>query len=123
MMLVVTTKKIAGRRTQRMLGQVFGLAVRTRGLEGNIMAGLASLEALDGQAMTEFAAGLVAARDEAIARMVEQAAALGADAVVQLRFDSASVGHDMSEIVAYGTAVVTEPRATARDLPEERKIT
>jgi uncharacterized protein YbjQ (UPF0145 family) len=108
-MIVVTTETIAGQRIVATIGQVFGLAVRTRGIEGNIMAGLASLPTLDGDAMVEYGETLVAARDAAIAQMAAKAAALGANAVVDMRFDSASVGHEMSEIVAYGTAVVLDP--------------
>jgi uncharacterized protein YbjQ (UPF0145 family) len=97
---------IAGQRIIESLGQVFGLAVRTRGLEGNIIAGLAAIE---GAAMTEFVAALVSTRDDAIAHMVERATTLGANAIVHLRFDTAAVGHEMSEIVAIGTAVRIEP--------------
>lgn len=108
-MIVATTETIAGQRIVATIGQVFGLAVRTRGIEGNIMAGLAHLPALNGDAMTEYAASLVAARDEAIACMIARATELRASAVVGVRFDSAPAGHEMSEIVAYGTAVIIEP--------------
>lgn len=108
-MIVATTETIAGQRILATRGQVFGLAVRTRGLGGNIAAGFARLPALDGDTMTEYTASLVEARDEAIARMVARASALRANAIVHMRFDTASVGYDMSEIVAYGTAVVIEP--------------
>jgi uncharacterized protein YbjQ (UPF0145 family) len=109
MMIVVTTEAIAGQRVVATLGQIFGLAVRTRGLEGNVMAGLASLAGLNGDTMIEFLASLAATRDEAIAQMVAKATALGANAVLQMRFDTAAVGHDMSEVVAYGTAAIIEP--------------
>jgi uncharacterized protein YbjQ (UPF0145 family) len=112
MMIVATTGTIAGQRIVSTIGQVFGLAIRTRGIAGNIMAGLASLPASDvsdGDTMTEYVHELVAARDTAIARLVTRAESMGANAVIDLRFDSAPVAHEMSEIVAYGTAVVTEP--------------
>lgn len=105
-MLVATTDTIAGQRITRTSGQVFGLAVRSRSLASNIMAGLA---ALDSDAMAEQTAALVGARNEAIARMTARAVELGANAVIQLRFDSAPVSHDMTEIIAYGTAVVIAP--------------
>jgi uncharacterized protein YbjQ (UPF0145 family) len=108
-MIVVTTETIAGQRIVTTIGLVFGLAVRSRGITGNIMAGLASLAGFNGDAMTEFLAALAATRDEAIAQMAAMAAARGANAVVQLRFDTAEVGHDMSEVVAYGTAVISVP--------------
>ena len=109
-MIVATTETIAGQRIVATIGQVFGLAVRTRGIEGNIMTGLAHLPALDGGAIAEFVASLLVARDEAVARMVAQATELGATAIVGVRFDSAAVAHEMSEIVAYGTAVTIEPQ-------------
>ena len=108
-MIVATTETIAGQRIVATIGQVLGLAVRTRGIEGNIMAGLAHFPAVDGNAMAEFVASLLVARDEAIARMVTQATECGASAVVGVRFDCAAVGREMSEIVAYGTAVIIEP--------------
>lgn len=104
-MIVVTTDSIVGQKIIGARGQVFGLAVRGRGLGGNIMAGLA---ALDAETMTEYTDSLVEARDEAIVRMVARATELGANAIVRLRFDSAPVSHDLTEIVAYGTAVVVE---------------
>ena len=105
-MIIVTTETIAGQRIATTIGQIYGLAVRTRGIEGNIMAGLANLEHLNGDALGEYLATLGATRDEAVARMAARATALGANAVVQMRFDTALVGHEMSEVIAYGTAVV-----------------
>ena len=105
-MIIVTAETIAGQRITTTIGQIYGLSVRTRGIAGNIMAGLANLESLNGDAMVEFRAALGATRDEAVARMAERATVLGANAVVQMRFDTALVGHEMSEVIAYGTAVV-----------------
>jgi uncharacterized protein YbjQ (UPF0145 family) len=82
---------------------VAGLAIRTRGVGGNIMAGLDALG--EGGALAEYRADLAAIRREALARMAAEAAALGADAVVGVRFDTAEVGREMVEVVAYGTAV------------------
>lgn len=108
-MIVATTETIVGQRIVATIGQVFGLAVRTRGIEGNIVVGLARLPALNGDAMDEFVASLCSVRHEAIARMVARAMECGAGAVVGVRFDCTVVGHEMSEIVAYGTAVIIEP--------------
>jgi uncharacterized protein YbjQ (UPF0145 family) len=105
-MLVVTTENIAGYRVAQVLGQVFGVVVRSRGLGGNIMAGLRSL---GGGEITEYTQLLEEARRHATDRMVQNAAAMGANAIVMMRFDSSEIGQTMSEIVAYGTAVVTEP--------------
>jgi uncharacterized protein YbjQ (UPF0145 family) len=104
--LVVTTENVPGQRVREVKGQVFGLVVRSRGLGGNIMA---SLRALGGGEITEYTQLLEEARRHAIDRMIANAATMGANAVVMMRFDSAEIGQTMSEIVAYGTAVVLEP--------------
>lgn len=104
-MVVATTEQIAGRRITRTLGQVFGVVVRSRGLGGNIMAGLRSIV---GGEITEYTAMLEEARRHALDRMVQNATAMGADAIVMMRFDSSELGQSMSEIVAYGTAVTLE---------------
>src|SRR5947199_1955229 len=105
-MIVVTTEGISHFRIAEVKGQVFGLVVRSRGLGGNIMA---SLRALGGGEITEYTQLLEEARRHAIDRMIANATTMGANAVVMMRFDSAEIGQTMSEIVAYGTAVVLEP--------------
>jgi uncharacterized protein YbjQ (UPF0145 family) len=105
-MLIATTEGIVDRRIVTTVGFVLGLAVRGRGLGGNIMAGLHALG--NGNALDEFRGELATTRQEALAHMVALAAERGANAVVGVRFDAAEVGHDMSEIVAYGTAVIIE---------------
>ncbi|MDE2496904.1 MAG: YbjQ family protein, partial [Xanthomonadaceae bacterium] len=86
-------------------GQVFGLVVRSRGIGGNVMAGLRSIV---GGEISEYTQMLEEARRHATDRMVQNAQAMGANAVVMMRFDSSEIGQTMSEIVAYGTAVVIE---------------
>jgi uncharacterized protein YbjQ (UPF0145 family) len=88
------------------LGQVFGVVVRSRGIGGNIMAGLRSIV---GGEIHEYTQLLEEARRHAADRLVANATAMGANAVIMMRFDSAEIGQTMSEIVAYGTAVVMEP--------------
>src|SRR6266702_4024866 len=105
-MIVVTTEGITHFRIVETKGQVFGLVVRSRGLGGNIMA---SLRALGGGEITEYTQLLEEARRHAVDRMIANAATMGANAVVMMRFDSSEIGQTMSEIVAYGTAVVVEP--------------
>jgi uncharacterized protein YbjQ (UPF0145 family) len=105
-MIVATTENIAGHRAVQTLGQCFGVVVRSRGLGGNIMAGLRSIV---GGEIKEYTEMIEQARRHAIDRMVENATAMGANAVVMMRFDSSEMGQTMSEIVAYGTAVVIEP--------------
>src|ERR1700751_81420 len=104
-MLVVTTENVPGYRVKEVKGQVFGVVVRSRGLGGNIMAGLRSIV---GGEIHEFTQLLEEARRHAIDRLVRNAASMGANAIVMMRFDSADIGQTMSEIVAYGTAVVIE---------------
>ncbi len=101
-MIVCTTEKVAGRETAQTLGQVFGVTVRSRGIGGNFVA---SLRSLVGGEIHEYTQMLEEARKHAIDRMVANAALMGADAIVMMRFDSSEIGEIMSEIVAYGTAV------------------
>ncbi|MBL6750380.1 MAG: YbjQ family protein [Nevskia sp.] len=107
-MIVVTTENVAGHRVKETKGQVFGVVVRSRGLGGNIMAGLRSL---GGGEIPEYTQLLEEARKHAVDRLVKNAARMGANAIVMMRFDSAEIGQTMSEIVAYGTAVILEPVA------------
>lgn len=104
-MIVVTTPDIAGIRISRTIGQVFGVVVRSRGIGGNLMAGLRSIV---GGEITEYTEMLEEARRHALDRMVQNATAMGANAVVGMRFDLSEIGDTMSEIVAYGTGVVIE---------------
>ncbi|TWB18663.1 uncharacterized protein YbjQ (UPF0145 family) [Nitrospirillum amazonense] len=107
-MLVVTTEAVPGHRVVAVKGQVFGVVVRSRGLAGNFMAGLRTLV---GGEIHEYTQMLEEGRRQAIDRMVTNAGAMGGNAVVMMRFDSSEIGETMSEIVAYGTAVVLEPAA------------
>jgi uncharacterized protein YbjQ (UPF0145 family) len=104
-MIVTTTENIAGHRVIESLGQVFGVVVRSRGLGGNIAAGLRSIF---GGEIKEFTALIEDTRRHAIDRLVQNATLMGADAVVMMRFDSGSIGQVMNEVVAYGTAVRIE---------------
>jgi uncharacterized protein YbjQ (UPF0145 family) len=105
-MLVVTTENVPGQRVREVKGEVFGIIVRSRGIGPNIVAQLRSLA---GGEIVEYTHLLEEARKHAIERMVANATELGANAVVMMRFDSSEIGPAMSEIVAYGTAVVIEP--------------
>src|SRR5437588_13062571 len=102
-MIIVTTENLHGHRVVEVKGQVYGLVVRSRGLGGNIMAGLRSLR---GGEIKEYTEMLEDARRHALDRMVQNATEMGANAVVRMQFDSSELGQTMSEIVAYGTAVV-----------------
>lgn len=102
-MIVVTTEAVHGYTIEQSIGQVFGVVVRSRGLGGNITAAFRSLV---GGEIKEYTEMLEDARKSAIDRMIQNATAMGANAVVMMRFDSSEMGQSMSEVVAYGTAVV-----------------
>lgn len=104
-MLIVTTENVPGYSVTAVRGQVFGVVVRSRGIGGNLMAGLRSIV---GGEIKEYTEMLEEARKHAIDRMVANATVMQANAIVMMRFDSSEIGQTMSEIVAYGTAVVLE---------------
>lgn len=109
-MIVATTPFIAGHRIVETKGQTFGVVVRSRGFSGNLIAGLRSL---GGGEIHEYTSLLEDTRRQALDRLVKNATLMGANAVVSMRFDSSELAGTMSEIVAYGTAVVIEPDASA----------
>jgi uncharacterized protein YbjQ (UPF0145 family) len=109
-MIITTTPYVAGHRVTQSMGQVFGLVVRSRGLAGNITA---SLRSLVGGEIHEYTELLEDTRRQAIDRMVKNATVMGANAVISMRFDSSELANSMSEIVAYGTAVIVTPDAGA----------
>ena len=112
-MIVTTTENIPGTRVVQTIGQVFGLTVRSRSIGGNIAA---FLKGLVGGEIGSYVKLNEDSRRQALDRMVANAAAMGANAVTMMRFDSTEMGAAASEIVAYGTARViewTEPQANA----------
>ena len=109
-MIVVTTPFLAGHRVVEAKGMVFGLVVRSRGLGGNVMA---SLRSLGGGEIHEYTSMLEDTRRQALDRLVQNATLAGANAILSMRFDSSELAGTMSEIVAYGTAVIVEPDAAA----------
>jgi uncharacterized protein YbjQ (UPF0145 family) len=113
--IVATTPFIAGHRVVETKGQTFGLVVRSRGFSGNLIAGLRSL---GGGEIHEYTQLLEDTRRQALDRLVQNATVMGANAVISMRFDSSEIAGTMSEIVAYGTAVVVEPDASARPVSE-----
>jgi uncharacterized protein YbjQ (UPF0145 family) len=115
-MIVVTTPFVAGHRVTESKGMVFGLVVRSRGLGGNIMA---SLRSLGGGEIHEYTSMLEDTRRQALDRLVQNATLAGANAILSMRFDSSELAQTMSEIVAYGTAVVVEPDASAAPVTAE----
>jgi uncharacterized protein YbjQ (UPF0145 family) len=115
-MIVATTPFIAGHRVVETKGQTFGLVVRSRGFSGNLIAGLRSL---GGGEIHEYTSLLEDTRRQALDRLVKNATLMGGNAVISMRFDSSELAGTMSEIVAYGTAVVVEPDAGAVNLTTE----
>lgn len=103
--IAVTTNYVPGMRITSVIGPAFGLIVRSRGLGGNIVAGLRTIV---GGEIKEYTKMLSQSREHAIARLEENAKAAGANAVVGMSFDSSELGQTMTEVVAYGTAVVVE---------------
>jgi uncharacterized protein YbjQ (UPF0145 family) len=101
-MLIATTNEVAGHEIQEVLGEVFGLTVRSRNIGSQLGAGLKSVFGGELKGMTK---ALVDSRQQVIDRMVEEAEAKGADAIVAMRFDTSDMGNNWTEICAYGTAV------------------
>lgn len=103
--VMVTTNYVPGKKVTKVIGTIWGITVRSRGLGGNLMAGLRSLA---GGEITEYVKLLSDARSHAMDRLKEAVKQTGANAIIGLSFDSSEIGQTMSEIVAYGTAVVVE---------------
>jgi uncharacterized protein YbjQ (UPF0145 family) len=113
--IVSTAPFIAGHKVVETKGQTFGLVVRSRGLAGNVVAGLRSLV---GGEIHEYTQLLEDTRRQAIDRMVQNATLMGANAIISMRFDSSELAQTMTEIVAYGTAVVVAADAAASQAQE-----
>jgi uncharacterized protein YbjQ (UPF0145 family) len=113
--MVATAPFIAGHRVVETKGQTFGLVVRSRGFSGNLIAGLRSL---GGGEIHEYTQLLEDTRRQALDRLIQNATLMGANAIISMRFDSSEMASYMTEIVAYGTAVVVEPDASAPQASE-----
>ena len=105
-MLISTANDLPGYQITEVLGEVFGLTVRSRNVGSQFGAGLKSLVGGELKGMTK---NLTESRQQVIDRMVEEATAKGGDAVVAFRFDTSEMGGTWTEICAYGTAVKTRP--------------
>ena len=104
-MIVVTTPDVAGMRITQVLGLVRGNTIRSRHLGRDI---LAIMRNIAGGEVREYTKMMAEAREQAIDRMVEEAQALDADAVVAMRFQTAEVMSGAAEMMCYGTAVRLE---------------
>ncbi|MDI2126225.1 YbjQ family protein [Yinghuangia seranimata] len=101
--LVVTTNEAPGYRVDRVIGEIFGLTVRSRHIGSQMGAGLKSLVGGELRGLTKT---LVESRNEAMNRLIEQARARGANGVLMMRFDVTDAAGNGTEVCAYGTAVV-----------------
>src|SRR5215470_10682067 len=104
-MLVTTTNDVTGHTIVRYLGLVRGITVRSRSVIGNFGAGL---QALFGGNITIYTGLAERAREEAYDLMVEHATKVGANAIVAMRYDANEIADGITEVLAYGTAVVIE---------------
>jgi len=101
-MLITTTNDLPGYEVEEVLGEVFGLTVRSRNVGSQIGAGLKSLVGGELKGMTK---ALVDSREQVIERLTEEAQKRGGNAVLAMRFDTSELGATWTEICAYGTAV------------------
>jgi uncharacterized protein YbjQ (UPF0145 family) len=104
--LIVTTNEIPGYTVRAVMGEVFGITVRSRNVGANLVAGF---RALAGGELPEMTRLLVQSRNEAMARMIHEARTRGANAIVGMRYDTGEIANQWNEICAYGTAVWVEP--------------
>jgi uncharacterized protein YbjQ (UPF0145 family) len=104
-MLVTTTNDLAGYRIVRNLGLVRGLTVRSRSVVGNLGA---AVQIFFGGNITTYTKLAEQTRSEAYDLMVEHAKAMGANAIVAMRYDANEIASAVTEVLAYGTAVVVE---------------
>ncbi len=104
-MLIVTSDDVPGKRIVKVLGMVRGNTIRARHIGRDIMA---SLRNITGGEIVEYTKMIAESREQALDRMTSEAEALGANAIVALRFTTASMMENAAELLAYGTAVVVE---------------
>jgi uncharacterized protein YbjQ (UPF0145 family) len=104
--MLLTSNYASGYRVDKVLGMVYGITVRSRGLGGNIVAGLRTIA---GGEIREYTQLAQLARQEALDRLAEHARSMGANAVLSVMFDSTEMAQSMEEIIAFGTAVIVSP--------------
>lgn len=101
-MLIVTTNDLPGYRVDEVLGEVFGLTVRSRNAFSQMGAGLKSILGGELRGMTT---ALTDSRNQVMQRLIDEATSRGANAILAMRFDTSEMGGVWTEICAYGTAV------------------
>jgi uncharacterized protein YbjQ (UPF0145 family) len=105
--LISTMNDLPGYEIEEVMGEVFGLTVRSRNIGSQVGAAFKSLVGGELKGMTKM---LAQGRDDATARLIEAAEGKGANAIVAFRFDTSELGDTWTEICAYGTAVRATPR-------------
>lgn len=105
--LVSTMNDVPGYTVETVYGEVFGLVVRSRNAFSNFGA---SFRTIFGGEARGYTALLSQTRTEAVERLRVEAAAMGANAVIAMRFDTGVFANVMNEVAAYGTAVVIRPK-------------
>jgi uncharacterized protein YbjQ (UPF0145 family) len=106
--MVTTALELPGQTIVRNLGVVRGLVVRSRSIVGNIGA---ALQSLVGGNITLYSELCEKARDDAFKLMLQHGAEHGANAIIGMRYDANEVADGITEVLAYGTAVVVQPNA------------
>ena len=101
-MIITTTNDLPGYEVEEVLGEVFGLTVRSRNVGSQLGAGLKSLVGGELKGMTK---ALADSRAQVIERLTDEAQSRGGNAVLAMRFDTSEMGGTWTEICAYGTAV------------------
>ena len=104
-MIITTTETISGKKVVKTLGLVKGNTIRARHIGRDIVAGFRNIV---GGEIIEYTKMLAESREQALDRMQEEAEKLGANAVVGMRFITASIMGGAAELLAYGTAVIVE---------------
>ena len=105
-MLIVTTNDVPGHRVVRTLGLVRGITVRSRNVISDAIGGIQSMI---GGRVGAYVKLAETSRAEAYDELVEHARAMGANAVIGMRYEANEIMEGVTEVLAYGTAVVTEP--------------
>ncbi len=106
-MIITTTESIEGKKIVKTIGLAKGSTIRARHIGRDIMAGLRGIV---GGEITEYTKMMAESREQALQRLEEDAASMGANAVITMRFVTSLVMQNASEILAYGTAVVIEDK-------------
>ena len=105
-MIVVTTNDLPGHRITRQLGLVRGVTVRSRNVVSDAIGGVQSMI---GGRVGAYVKLAEAARQEAYEDLVDHARAMGANAILAMRYDANEIMPGITEVLAYGTAAVVEP--------------